>query len=940
MTELYQLMAMKLWRKDGVRLQKSAAGKELGMRQINKLRPSQLDEMMAIEGEYFGYLAFKGMLDHKIEFEESILIDAIEELDQLRVRASQVFLPHQLLDELKQTSFLHTTDADLDATKDQSRHAWHFLHLTFQEYFAATWLARHFLIKQPTPASSPTLSMTATQTAKFVQQHKYDPRYEIVWRMVAGQLKGEALELFFDLLQGAPRDLIGGRHQQLLAECLKETRPRLNEIALKRLEAEMIEWLRFDMEMYHGDFKAQFVNDGSERSLGSYSAFPQEILVSVMNLNEKARKYVLVALRGHRNLTSSTIEALSSCLHDGDKENKELAVDALCGQTALPESAIEILLSALEDESFDYVNSPAQLLGNQDYLPESTMPKLTSALLSSNPRARSFEVYAMATISCRAQIPLSELAILALILALCDESILFKRFAAHARRSGTKQMTLHVLYNIVARNRVTLPESTVTILVSALLDDCDRVRNAAVETISLLSELPESAILALISTLNCENPRAKISAAQVFGIQSVLPEHAVQALFSALQHEDDDVKRASVRALDNQSAPREIFNEVQITALRGNDSHARSLAASVLGLIASNAPSKFPESAITSLVNALQDECDIVRISAEALCSLTSLPESTIDALVDALQSKGSNVRVSTVKALGTQLKLPEFAVSALVATLQDEVLDVKKSAAGALATQPKLLEPAAPALTSALEDGDKDLRNSALKALGAVGILPKSAISALVSILQNDTDDQRTKVSAANILRTQSKLPGITIMDLTLAVQSDNSDIFVKSYIAEALGTQSILPEHTIHVLIKVLQEQNICFMEVVTAIGNQPFLTKPFIRILTDNLKDESEHVRTSAAKVLERHCHSIFMTLPELTQAEMKTLYESFLYRYSCKCSISLFLQDDRLCFYTVRGSGETEVLNRDTIKDIVNVFQGVRIAALPSLLIEEN
>ncbi|KAF9351390.1 hypothetical protein BGX26_010592 [Mortierella sp. AD094] len=669
--------------------------------------------------------------------------------------------------------------------------------------------------------------MTATQTAKFVQQHKYDPRYEIVWRMVAGQLKGEALELFFDLLQGAPRDLIGGRHQQLLAECLKETRPRLNGIALKRLEAEMTEWLKFDMEMYHGDFKAHFNDNGSERSLGSYSAFPQEILVSVMDLNEKARKYVLVALRGHRNLTSSTIEALSSCLRGGDKENRELAADALCGKSTLPESAIETLFGAVLDKSFVYINSPAMLLGNQDYLPESTIATLTSTLLSNNSRARSFAAHVMAIISCRAQITLPEPAILALIRTLHDKSIVGAHAALALSRlttlteniieslnssiqggcQETRCKALQAFYDVVAHSQVTLPESTIMVIVSTIRDDRGRVRSAAVETIGVLPELPESAILALISTLHCENLDAKISAAQAFGTQSVLPENAIQALISALQDKNGDVKRASTRVLCNQPATREYSIKVQIAALKDSDSHARSLAARVLGMIASNALSKFPESAITSLVNALQDYCDI---------------------------SEGSNVRVSVAKALGVQLKLPGFAVSALVDTLQDEVLDVKKSAAGTLATQPKLPGSAAPALTNALENGDNDLGDSALKALGVVSVLPESAISALVSILKNDNDDPGTKILATTALGTQSQFPESTILDLTHAVQSN--DLEVKSYIAEALGTQSILPEDAILALIRVLAK-NMSYMQIVTAIGNQPFLTKPVIKILTRN-------------------------------------------------------------------------------------------------------
>ncbi|KAF9084925.1 hypothetical protein BGX27_003668, partial [Mortierella sp. AM989] len=271
MTGLYQTMVRKLWRKDGARLQKATAGKELTPLQINSLYPYQIDCLMAIESEYLGYLAFKGMYNnHQIEFEDSTLRDAIYELDQHRTKANQELLPYQLLDTLKQTSFLHTADAELDTGKDNSQRAWYFLHLTFQEYFTATWVAQRLKAKLPHPDGM----MTVEQAKVFVQEHKYNPQYEIVWWMVAGLLEGEALEEFFGLLQGAPRDLIGGRHQQILASCLNEARARLDTTVVTRLDAELMKWLHFEIQTCHG-------KDGRS-ILGSQSSFPETLLIEAL----------------------------------------------------------------------------------------------------------------------------------------------------------------------------------------------------------------------------------------------------------------------------------------------------------------------------------------------------------------------------------------------------------------------------------------------------------------------------------------------------------------------------------------------------------------------------------------------------------------------------------------------------------------------------------
>ncbi|KAG0057095.1 hypothetical protein BGZ83_001529 [Gryganskiella cystojenkinii] len=253
-TRLYQMMVRRLWCKDAMRLEKTVGGMYLIERQISQLAPRDIDELMATELQYLGYLAFKGLVNHQIEFDEETLLCAFEDLKDQAV-ANRRLLPPQLVEVMKQTSFLHASDADLDSRNGSPRQAWYFLHLAFQEYFAATWIVRHFHLKQPSPSAG---MMTMEQVTAFVHQHKYNPQYEIVWSMVAGLLEGEPLGHFFELLQGAPRDLIGGRHQQILASCLNEARNRLDSAIVIELDTELLNWLHFEMHTcQHGDSRAE-----------------------------------------------------------------------------------------------------------------------------------------------------------------------------------------------------------------------------------------------------------------------------------------------------------------------------------------------------------------------------------------------------------------------------------------------------------------------------------------------------------------------------------------------------------------------------------------------------------------------------------------------------------------------------------------------------------
>ncbi|KAF9947371.1 hypothetical protein BGZ70_002706, partial [Mortierella alpina] len=328
MTELYQLMVRKLWCKDALRLRKAAEGETLTQDHISQLEPQEIDELMETEMQYLGYLAFKGLTnDHQIEFDEKALLCAFRDLKKHRTTINNHYLPPQLLEMMKQTSFLHTADTDLDASKSGSQQAWYFLHLTFQEYFAATWVAQH--LQPPTSTgmqdyfSSPRsthglqqplpVGMTTVEQAKaFVHEHKCNPRYEIMWWMVAGLLKGEALKDFFDLFQGAPRDLIGGRHQQLLASCLNEARARLDTTVVTTLDAELTKWLLLEIQTLYGE--------DNRSMLGSQSSFPETLLVKSLGLRTSSKAVLVNTLGSRSTLSESAIQSLIGALKDKDAD--------------------------------------------------------------------------------------------------------------------------------------------------------------------------------------------------------------------------------------------------------------------------------------------------------------------------------------------------------------------------------------------------------------------------------------------------------------------------------------------------------------------------------------------------------------------------------------------------------------------------------------------
>ncbi|KAF9356583.1 hypothetical protein BGX26_005082, partial [Mortierella sp. AD094] len=430
MTGLHQLMVRKLWCKDAVRLGKSAGGNTITPNQINKLRPKNIDKLMATEIQHLGYLAFKGLENnYQTEFDEEALLDTMMILMN----------PY--------------------SSEDISLQAWYFLHLTFQEFFAATWIAQRLKVKKANSAGTSPMMKTIGETTAFVQKHKYDPRYEIVWWMVAGLLEGDALKGFFDIIQGGPQDMLGGRHQQLLASCLKEARSQLDHTMKPRSK-------KSEAKTDHFNIRETFQFDFTCRSRADQDFARQD-----WHVRSSAAK----ALGSQSTLSESAIHGLISALQDNDNV-RDSAAKALGAQSTLSESAIQGLIVALQDENSWY---SAEALGAHSILSESASHALIGGLQHVDVSVR----YSVASVLC-AQSTLSESVIQALIGTLQDDY-------RDVRDSATKALGA----------QSTLSESAIQALIGALQDEIMEVRFSAAEALGAPSTLSESAIQALIVAL-------------------------------------------------------------------------------------------------------------------------------------------------------------------------------------------------------------------------------------------------------------------------------------------------------------------------------------------------------------------------------------------------------------------------------------------------------
>lgn len=276
-------------------------------------------------------IAFNGILHDAIYFEfrhlRNFLLGGPQEIEQVRMGTPRVSL-------VRVSDIVH---------QGQHEGSFHFLHLTFQEFFAARFIERQW---------------GSQKAHEIIEQYKYAARFNMVWRFVAGLLSenGKA-EDFFSAINNEPRDLIGPTHQRLIMRSLTEVsestphRPKQTDRLRKKIEKDLIKWV---FETRHP-------------SVIGIPEFPSQCLTEIALLEirqrERIRKMVgktawktrakfeaLENLRKRSNLYEPTLQAIAECLRDQDQDVRRAALEALGAQTNLSESIVQAIAGCLRDE--------------------------------------------------------------------------------------------------------------------------------------------------------------------------------------------------------------------------------------------------------------------------------------------------------------------------------------------------------------------------------------------------------------------------------------------------------------------------------------------------------------------------------------------------------------------------------------------------------------
>ncbi|SPJ91007.1 uncharacterized protein FTOL_13409 [Fusarium torulosum] len=663
MTGLYRAIEAKLWRKDFKRRDTK------GLEESDSMSDREIAKRAARSGndaQFVELVAFAGICLQVYEFDSNFCDDLLEQQDL-------AFPPdgESLAMRLNGLSFIRSSDRSA-AAKHQT---YHFIHLTYQEYFAARYFARQWTRGE----SHLWIYNERVEVFKFIHKVKYAPSHDIFWRFVIGLLDDKARERLFDPLSQHP-DLTSLMHQSLVMNCMTEVEDM--SVLKKELDENLSDWLR--------NFKASF--DGLslfEFGIGDADVTEGRLWTKPWAL--ETPRTVSETLSGTYS-TSPVLKAVYQRIDHDDKLVREMVTFILSQHDNLPESIIEAAMGRLGDIDEDTRSSVLKILKRQRSLSKHQLETTVSLLFNEQ---RGIRLAAADLVSS-----------LAIDGCFRDRQLSFDFQRLYDLREDPEQSIRRASISLLTGIQEPTDEALCHILIPFQSDDTS-TRHFLKSSLSHLVSLTADRLQSLLSQLPCDHPRIRFWAVEilrnqkdlspsflrsiadlivdrdvsmdaVFVIASLasLPEELVEALTTIIQGVDQawvDVFLRHVCSYEWARQTSMAFLRAILPMIGDNNEWTRSLICQILQL-----RGELPPDILNSVTTYLQSPTGAHESLIGVFAGLDPLPDAVLQILVELLHfdvTQGVKLQVANV--LGKRKFLPAPIMQCLDSFLRDVESDV-----------------------------------------------------------------------------------------------------------------------------------------------------------------------------------------------------------------------------------------------------------------------
>ncbi|KAG4269290.1 hypothetical protein FPRO04_12067 [Fusarium proliferatum] len=807
MTTLYQAIQTSLWKKDAERLAKVEPQSlcTAGQRQIEKEVKEQL--------QFLEYLGFSGLATDRIEFSQSDRNIANDHSDLLL----------NLDDSLPRLSFLRTSD--LSARPNYQ--LYYFIHLTFQEYFAARYFVRHWKERIMKYTVFGEKKISTTCPLKFLQFHKYDGRYNIMWRFVAGLLheQGQGFGLL-QAIEEEPLDLLGPSHQRLIMHCLSEIpRPETEPPSYRaRLEKTLSDWLLFEC-----DFK-------ESASLAIEAEFPDSSLQIALQQGQTKTKCIILRSIRKQALSQELLGTIMSFITRDYSELTYSAIAALEQVSTLRETDVHILLGLLRDKVY-YHDRVMGILMNQFLLSD----KHNDALFESFEKIMDREHYGD-----------------------------FHRNSA-VRRPFAKAFVKWLMGTMKHDHWIMghsfdeyLPEVIIEVITEQLDNHDPNRQMAALKAFRGYGyQLPATTIDAITKHIE-EDRDSGIQMAALKALRDQchqLPAATIEAITKMLEKEaDSDVRKAALESLRKQ--PSLPPTSIRVISKQLQDPNYYIQEAALKLLVRQSASCQSAIDAIIKHIKHLKrPEPDAQEAILESLRHQSISCTELMTAITEQLHCSEPNIQAALLRTLRYQLDLPQATLDAITARLE---IPEPEAALEALGFKPDLPQATIEAMTARLKDPDREVQRAALTALRKQSELPQATVDVVVELLSENVWHVQT--TALNVLQNQKALPKVTVDEITRYLH--DPDFNVRREAVYALGAHSPLPKSVLDTISHLLKD-GVDVRRAARYVLEKPVLPKVLIDAIIRRIEDTAESGHEAVTSVLKGKTDLPQMTVQILDQ-----------------------------------------------------------------------
>lgn len=854
MTELYSTIEIKLWQKD---LPRRGL---LSVSDGQKMSDLQIRDITKHDSEFLEILAFSGLCLGEVNFNKDFFDIVIENFkNEYPSRLST----EPIATRLQGLSFLRSSDTggEWDTVDDN----YHFLHLTFQEYFAARYFKRQWLTKGTVVClfldRNANVQKRDAKPQQFLHEKQYSPEFDVFWRFVCGLLQrtnsmsdDPQIDFFLEL-DCTSRDLLGPTHQRLAMHCLAEV-SQSDELRT-RLEDGLSQWLR--IECSYRD-TSLFVNE---------MEFPERALHFVLEqASESVKTTVLWSLCKRQNISLKTIGLVTGWLERGEHAQELLfaALEMLKhSHQSLPRRTLDVVMMRIDGDDKDMSDCSGRVLQSQKTWPAHVLEVVMTRLESPDTGIR---MRTAKWLPKRSTLPEEILQTLNRWLKDEDGFMLREAFSALEFQTGLPDNILQTIsllldegneYNkrkalTLLRHQSDLSEHIIQRMAAQFVNQKQSLRMAILEALPDRTMLPEDTLENISTWLMDHIEQRKDNR----DLRHQLSDDVLQAVKLHLNHEDGNIRLKAIRVLQSEyeddfftSSSDDIFRVIS-TLLEDQDRGIRQEALRVLSF-----NFELPEDIIKAVLAQLGEQHQQLRETATyVLRDQATFSAHTFQVILPWLADQDKYMNLMALKVLSRKPKLPGDVLQAVAEQLEDEDGAIREAALetlGCAGSGGAFPDNILRAVAAQLDHEDRAVGKVAFAALGTLGCkqsLPENVLNDIAArIGDRDRWDRRAALAA---LKSQSALPEVAWQ--AVATLIEDADMGVGPAAVYVLENKQTWPEYVLAAAVARLDDADVLVRRAVAhVLARKTELSDNNLLAIKQRLGDEDAHVKKNAIRVL---------------------------------------------------------------------------------------